>query len=78
MAIPFCILGVYNMANGLKRIAEILPEVWKDLEEFNKRFDERERANESTTTLRPGDDGTTPTGSIEHTKTSNRRETDEL
>ena len=49
------------MANGLKRIAEILPEVWKDLEEFNKRFDERERANESTTTLRPGDDGTTPT-----------------
>ena len=59
MAIPFCILGVYNMANGLKRIAEILPEVWKDLEEFNKRFDERERANESTTTLRPGDDGTT-------------------
>ena len=78
MAIPFCILGVYNMANGLKRIAEILPEVWKDLEEFNKRFDERERANESTTTLRPSDDGAAPTGSIEHTKTSNRRETDEL
>ena len=49
------------MANGLKRIAEILPEVWKDLEEFNKRFDERERANESTTVLRPGDDATTPT-----------------
>jgi len=46
------------MANGLKRIAEILPEVWKDLEELNKRFDERERANESTTVLRPGDDGT--------------------
>jgi len=61
MAIYFCILGVYNMANGLKRIAEILPEVWKDLEELNKRFDERERANESTTVLRPGDDGTTPT-----------------
>ena len=46
------------MANGLKRIAEILPKVWKDLEEFNKRFDERERANESTTVLRPGNDGT--------------------
>ena len=61
MAIPFCILGVYNMANGLKRIAEILPEVWKDLEELNKRFDERERANESATTLRPGDDGEAPT-----------------
>ena len=49
------------MANGLKRIAEILPEVWKDLEELNKRFDERERANESTKVLRPSDDGTTPT-----------------
>jgi hypothetical protein len=61
MAIPFFILGIYNMANGLKRIAEILPEVWKDLEELNKRFDERERANESTTTLRPGNDGTTST-----------------
>ena len=46
------------MANDLKRIAEILPEVWKDLEEFNKRFDERERANESTTVLRPSDDAT--------------------
>ena len=61
MAIPFCILGVYNMANGLKRIAEILPEVWKDLEELNKRFDERERLNESTTTLRSSNDGTTST-----------------
>ena len=61
MAIPFCILGVYNMANDLKHISHILEEVWKDLEELNKRFDERERANESTTVLRPGDDGTTPT-----------------
>ena len=60
MVVSFCVLGVYNMANGLKRIAEILPEVWKDLEELNKRFDERERANESTTVLRPSDDGTTP------------------
>ena len=66
------------MANGLKRIAEILPEVWKDLEELNKRFDERERANESATTLRPGDDGTTPTRRTEHFKINNRRETDEL
>ena len=66
------------MANGLKRITEILPEVWKDLEELNKRFDEREKANESATTLQPGDDGTTPTRSIEHFKISNRRKTDEL
>jgi len=61
MAIYFCILGVYNMANDLKHISHILEEVWKDLEELNRRFDERERANESTTVLRPGDDGTTPT-----------------
>ena len=58
MVVSFYILGVYNMANGLKRIAEILPEVWKDLEELNKRFDERERANESTTVLRPSNDAT--------------------
>lgn len=49
------------MANDLKHISHILEEVWKDLEELNKRFDERERANESTTVLRPGNDATTPT-----------------
>ena len=50
------------MATKLEHISHILEEVWKDLEELNKRFDERERAkNESTTTLRPSDDGTTPT-----------------
>ena len=59
MAIPFCILGVYNMENGLKRIAEILPEVWKDLEELNKRFDERERANGRVDVLPTSDAGTT-------------------
>ena len=61
MVVSFCILGVYNMANNLKHISHILEKVWKDLEEFNKRFDERERANESATVLRPGNDGTTPT-----------------
>ena len=49
------------MATELKRISEILPEVWKDLEELNKRFDERERANVTTTVLRPGNDATTST-----------------
>ena len=49
------------MATKLEHISHILEEVWKDLEELNKRFDERERANESTTVLRPGNDGTTPT-----------------
>ena len=49
------------MATKLEHISHILEEVWKDLEELNKRFDERERANESATVLRPGNDGTTPT-----------------
>ena len=75
MAIPFCILGVYNMANGLEQIADILKRLNDELKLDNDKW---ERANESATTLRPGDDGTTPTGSIKHTKTSNRRETDEL
>ena len=75
MAIPFCILGVYNMANGLEQIVDILKRLNDELKLDNDKW---ERANESTTTLRPGDDGATPTGSIKHTKTSNRRETDEL
>jgi hypothetical protein len=75
MAIPFCILGVYNMANGLEHIADILKRLNDELKLDNDKW---ERANVTTTTLRPGDDGATPTGSIEHTKTSNRRETDEL
>jgi hypothetical protein len=61
MVVYFCILGVYNMANGLRPVAEILEDVWKELKEFNDRFDKRERANESATTLRPGNDATTST-----------------
>jgi hypothetical protein len=45
MAISFCVLGVYNMANGLRPVAEILEDVWKELKELNDRFDERERLN---------------------------------
>jgi hypothetical protein len=78
MAISFCVLGVYNMANGLRPVAEILEDVWKELKEFNDRFDKRERANESATTLRPGNDGATPAGSIKYTQTSNRGAKDEL
>ena len=63
------------MANGLEQIADILKRLNDELKLDNDKW---ERTNESTTTLRPGDDGTTPTGSIKHTKTSNRRETDEL
>jgi hypothetical protein len=57
MVVSFCVLGVYNMANGLKRIAKILPEVWKDLEELNKRFDEREKANGQSNVLPTSDAG---------------------
>lgn len=49
------------MATKLEHISHILKEVWKDLEELNKRFDERERANESTTILRSSNDATTST-----------------
>ena len=66
MVVSFCILGVYNMANGLKRIAEILPEVWKDLEELNKRFDERERANGRVDVLPTSDAGTRATRGSDH------------
>lgn len=58
MAIPFCILGVYNMANGLEHIADILKRLNDELKLDNDKW---ERENVTTTTLRPGDDGTTPT-----------------
>ena len=45
------------MANDLKHISHILEEVWKDLEEFNKRFDERERANGRVDVLPTSDAG---------------------
>jgi len=57
MAIPFCVLGVYNMANGLEQIADILKRLNDELKLDNDKW---ERAN-VTTTLRPGNDGTAPT-----------------
>ena len=76
MAIPFCILGVYNMANGLEHIADILKRLNDELKLDNDKFEER--TNVTTTTLRSSANATTSTGSIEHFKISNRRETDEL
>jgi len=58
MAISFCVLGVYNMANGLEQIADILKRLNDELKLDNDKW---ERANVTTTTLRPGDDGTTST-----------------
>jgi uncharacterized phage infection (PIP) family protein YhgE len=57
MAIPFCILGVYNMANGLEQIADILKRLNDELKLDNDKW---ERANVTTTTLRPGANGTAP------------------
>ena len=62
MAIYFCILGVYNMANDFNHISHILQEVWKDLKELNDKYEEMEREkNESTTVLRPSANATTST-----------------
>jgi len=58
MAIPFCILGVYNMANGLEQIADILKRLNDELKLDNDKW---ERENVTTTTLRPGNDATTST-----------------
>ena len=68
------ILGVHNMASDLKHIALILSELVNELKEDNDRW---EKANESTTTLRPSDDGATPEGSIRNIKLCNRGENDE-
>ena len=57
MVVSFCVLGVYNMANGLEHIADILKRLNDELKLDNDKW---ERANVTTTTLRPGDDGTTP------------------
>jgi hypothetical protein len=75
MVVSFCILGVYNMPNGLEQIANILKRLNDELKLDNDKW---ERANVTTTTLRPGDDGTAPARSIKHTQSSNRREKDEL
>ena len=58
MAIPFCILGVYNMANGLDEIANILKQLNEEIKLDNDKW---ERANVTTTTLRPSNDATTST-----------------
>jgi len=56
MVLSFYILGVYNMANGLEHIAKILKELNEELKLDNDKW---ERANVTTTTLRPSNDATT-------------------
>ena len=63
------------MANGLEQIADILKRLNDELKLDNDKW---ERANVTTTTLRPSNDGATPAGSIKNTQTSNRGAKDEL
>jgi hypothetical protein len=56
--LSFCLLGVYNMANGLEHIADILKRLNDELKLDNDKW---ERENVTTTTLRPGNDATTST-----------------
>jgi hypothetical protein len=58
MAIPFCVLGVYNMANGLEEIANILKQLNEEIKLDNDKW---ERSNVTTTILRPSNDATTST-----------------
>jgi hypothetical protein len=68
------ILGIFFMAHSLKHISVILADLVKELKEDNDKW---EKANESTTTLRSGNDGTTPEGSIRDVKLCNRGEKNE-
>ena len=56
MAIPFCILGVYNMANGLEHIADILKRLNDELKLDNDKW-EREQNGRP---ILPGSDGFSP------------------
>jgi hypothetical protein len=58
MVVNFCVLGVYNMANGLQHIADILKRLHDEIKFDNDKW---ERENVTTTTLRPSNDATTST-----------------
>jgi hypothetical protein len=59
MVVSFCVLGVYNMANGLEHIADILKRLNDELKLDNDKFEER--TNVTTTILRPSNDATPST-----------------
>jgi hypothetical protein len=56
--VSFCVLGIYNMANGLEHIADILKRLNDEIKFDNDKW---ERENVTTTTLRPSNDATTST-----------------
>lgn len=59
MVVSFFILGVYNMANGLEHIANILKRLNEEFKLDNDKFEER--TNVTTTILRPSNDATPST-----------------
>ena len=65
------ILGVFYMANGLEKIADIIKSLNEELKLDNDKW---EKANEPTTTLRPNNDGEAPERSIRNIKLCNRGE----
>jgi hypothetical protein len=54
MVVSFCILGVYNMANGLEHIAKILKELNEELKLDNDKW---EQAQNGRSILPAGDAG---------------------
>ncbi len=59
MVVSFCILGVYNMANGLEHIAKILKELNEELKLDNDKW---EQAQNGRSILPTGDAGTSRNG----------------
>jgi len=59
MVVSFFILGVYNMANGLEHVANILKRLNEEFKLDNDKFEER--TNVTTTILRPSNDATPST-----------------
>jgi hypothetical protein len=59
MVVSFCILGVYNMANGLEHIAKILKELNEELKLDNDKW---EQAQNGRSILPTSDAGITRNG----------------
>jgi hypothetical protein len=58
MVVSFCILGVYNMANGLEHIAKILKELNEELKLDNDKWEQAQNGRSNvlpTSDARTGD-----------------------
>jgi len=58
MVVSFCILGVYNMANGLERVAEILKRLNDELQLDNDKWEQAQNGRSNvlpTSDARTGD-----------------------